>query len=59
MVVLTIEGMTCAACVGAVERGVRAVKGVNGVTVSLMGKSGKVMYDDGLTTAAEIVAAVK
>ena len=47
LVLLNIGGMTCAACVGAVERAVRGVSGVTSVSVSLMGKSAKVLFDDG------------
>ena len=40
-VTLSIRGMTCAACVGAVERALVAVEGVREVSVSLMGKRGQ------------------
>ena len=45
---LSIRGMTCAACVGAVERALVAVPGVKEVSVSLMGKRGQVFYSPDL-----------
>ena len=39
---LSIEGMMCAGCVSAVEDALRAVPGVEGVTVSLDDKSAMV-----------------
>ncbi|KAL1496178.1 hypothetical protein AB1Y20_014795 [Prymnesium parvum] len=56
---LAVGGMTCAACVGAVERAVRSVDGVSAVSVSLMGKSGKVHFDKDLTHAGAIVRAIE
>ena len=40
---LSIQGMTCAACVGAVERALTKAVGVSHVSVSLMGKRGQVV----------------
>ena len=45
-VCLSIDGMSCAACVGAVEGALRGMDGVLSASVSLMGKSGKVSYDE-------------
>ena len=56
---LTIDGMTCAACVGAVERGLLAMPGVLVASVSLMSKSGRVTIDTRTTRAAKVVAAVR
>ena len=42
--VLSIGGMSCAACVGAVERSLNKLPGVSAVSVSLMGKRGQVFY---------------
>ena len=50
--------MTCAACVGAVERGLSAKPGIRHVSVSLMSKSGRVRFDERELRAAEIVATV-
>jgi len=44
MLMLAIDGMTCAACVGAVERALYKRDGVEHVSVNLMGKRGQVVY---------------
>ena len=58
VVVLGIGGMSCAACVGAVERGLLARAGVLSASVSLMAGSGKVSYDPRLVQPATLVAMV-
>jgi len=44
MIMLAINGMTCAACVGAVERALYKRDGIDHVSVNLMGKRGQVVY---------------
>jgi len=51
---VAVEGMTCTACVGAVERGLRAHPGVLSASVSLMGKAAKIRYDERSTRPDEI-----
>ena len=58
VVVLRIGGMSCAACVGAVERALLAHPGVKLASVSLMAGSGKVTYDPGRTQPRTIVDVV-
>jgi Cu+-exporting ATPase len=58
-VMLSIRGMTCAACVGAVERALVGVPGVREVSVSLMGKRGQVFYSPDLASPPLLVDAVK
>jgi Au+-exporting ATPase len=53
---LTVEGMTCASCVGRVERALRAVPGVTGATVNLATETAQV---EGLADPAALVAAIK
>ena len=55
---LSIRGMTCGACVGAVERALVAVPGVREVSVSLMGKRGQVFYAPDLVEPPMLVEAV-
>ena len=55
---LSINGMTCAACVGAVERALHAVPGVAEVSVSLMGKRGQVFFDSSRVAPPALVDAV-
>ena len=57
-VLLAIKGMTCAACVGAVERALVAVPGVREVSVSLMGKRGQVFFTPDSVETAALVDAV-
>ena len=42
--------MTCASCVGRVERGLKKVEGVGEVVVNLATERATVQYDPGLTT---------
>ena len=53
-----VAGMGCAMCVAAVEKAVKAVDGVNEVTVSLIENSMTVDYDDGKVSADAIMDAV-
>ena len=57
-VALTIEGMSCASCVGNVERALLGMDGVQSATVSLMSKSGKVTFDSRRVDVPKIVAKV-
>ena len=57
-VTLDISGMTCAACVGRVERGLKKVEGVEEANVNLATERASVTYDPAKTSAAELVAKV-
>lgn len=54
--ILTIEGMTCASCVGRVEKALRAVPGVQGASVNLATEKASVQ---GGATAEALAAAVR
>ena len=54
----SITGMSCAACSAGIERTVSRLSGVNSVTVSLMGETMLVDYDESLLSAKEIIDAV-
>ncbi len=43
---LAVSGMSCASCVGRVERGLNALEGVGGVAVNLASESARVVLDD-------------
>ena len=58
-VTLPVEGMTCAACVGAVERSLRKVPGVAEASVNLVLKRAHVVFDEGLTAAPALVDAIR
>ncbi len=57
-IILNITGMTCAVCVGAVEKAVSGVEGVSSVSVNLTNGKMKAVFDDSKTTADAIKAAV-
>ena len=54
---LSVQGMTCASCVGRVERALKAVPGVRDAAVNLATERATVQMSGG-TTAAQLVAAV-
>jgi heavy metal translocating P-type ATPase len=58
VVSLTVEGMTCASCVGRVERALKAVPGVVEASVNLAAGSATVRLADGATTTGELIGAV-
>lgn len=54
-----VLGMTCAACAVHVEKDVRKVRGVTDVTVSLVGNTMTVDYDETAVRPADIIRSVK
>lgn len=58
-ILLDIGDMSCAACVGRVEKALLAVPGVLAARVSLPAETADVTIASGLTTAADLVAAVE
>ena len=56
--VLPIEGMTCASCVGRVERAIRQVPGVAGVSVNLATERAEVTFDGGKGNAGAVADAI-
>jgi heavy metal translocating P-type ATPase len=59
MVSLTVDGMTCASCVGRVERALKAVPGVLDASVNLAAGSATVRVPSGGVTAASLIRAVE
>jgi Cu+-exporting ATPase len=55
---LPIEGMTCASCVGRVEQAIRGVRGVIDVSVNLATEKAEVTFWPGRSDAAAVAAAV-
>ncbi len=55
-VTLEIEGMTCASCVGRVEKALSAGEGVLQASVNLATETATVVFATGATTAADIAA---
>ena len=56
---LPVEGMTCASCVGRVERALKKVEGVSGATVNLANERATVQYAAGLADRAALVSAIE
>jgi P-type Cu+ transporter len=56
---LGVQGMTCASCVGRVERGLRKLEGVEVVTVNLATERASVTYDPAMTTPQSLLETVK
>ncbi|WP_448624041.1 heavy metal translocating P-type ATPase [Geodermatophilus sp. URMC 64] len=54
----TVGGMTCASCVGRVEKALRRVDGVREAAVNLATETATVEYDAGLAGPADLAAAV-
>jgi Cu+-exporting ATPase len=57
-VLLSINGMTCAACVAAVERSLTSLSGVREVSISLMGKRGQVFFKPDAVQPEQLIAAI-
>ncbi|MEL6062656.1 MULTISPECIES: heavy metal translocating P-type ATPase [unclassified Methylobacterium] len=55
---LVIEGMSCASCVGRVERALAAVPGVTGASVNLATGRAAIRHPEGLVPMPDLVAAV-
>ena len=53
-----VKGMTCAACSAHVEKSVRKLEGVRGVSVSLLTNSMEVQFDPAVVTPEQICRAV-
>lgn len=56
---LTIEGMTCSACVRAVERAVSKVEGVETVSVNFATEKAQIDYNPDVLRLSDIKAAIK
>ncbi|MGY6270588.1 heavy metal translocating P-type ATPase [Achromobacter denitrificans] len=56
---LSVTGMTCASCVGRVEKALKAVPGVSGATVNLATERASVTAAGGVASAALIQAVAK
>jgi len=55
---LSVEGMTCASCVGRVENALKAVNGVTNASVNLATETAEVVFADGTTSVQALVAAI-
>ena len=54
-----VIGMSCSACVSAVDKAVRHVEGVSDVNVNLLNNNMVVIYDENMTSTTNIVHAVE
>ena len=57
--VLALDGLSCASCVGRVERSLAAVPGVSGASVNLATGRGVVQHPEGAVPLRDFVAAVE
>lgn len=57
--ILKVTGMTCGGCTSNVTRALVAIDGVNNVNVSLAGGEAKVDFDEHITSAEKLIAAVQ
>lgn len=55
----SVGGMTCSACSAGIEKTVKKINGVQSVSVSLMGKSMEVIFDENATSDEAIISAVE
>ncbi|HEU0121579.1 MAG TPA: copper ion binding protein, partial [Bryobacteraceae bacterium] len=56
---LDVQGMTCAACVGHVEKALHKVPGVTQASVNLLANEARVAFDPARTSPAALIAAVE
>lgn len=56
---LGIQGMTCAACVGRVERALKGVEGVSDASVNLATERASVSFDPAHTSVAALLGAIE
>jgi len=56
---LKVTGMTCGGCTSNVTHALKAITGVNDVTVSLSAGEATVQYDERLTSPGQLKSAVK
>ena len=55
----SVEGMSCSACALSIEKKLNSEKGVNNCSVSLMGKSMCVDFDENIISSKDIFSLVK
>lgn len=58
-VTLDVSGMTCAACAGRIERGLRALPGVNSAAVNLALETAAIDYDPAAATVGALTGAIE
>ncbi|MGE0280464.1 MAG: heavy metal translocating P-type ATPase [Rhizobiaceae bacterium] len=56
---LSVEGMTCASCVGRIEKALRAVPGVTDASVNLATERAAVRYLRGVVDVGDLIGAVR
>ena len=56
---LSISGMTCASCVMAIDRTLRAVPGISEATVNLAAEQAAISFDPRHVTPAEMISTIK
>ena len=57
-IVLAIDGMTCASCVSSIESGLKPLKGIKSVNVSLLANRGDIVVDPNVIRLSDITTAI-
>ncbi|MHA1198828.1 MAG: heavy metal translocating P-type ATPase [Candidatus Heimdallarchaeaceae archaeon] len=56
---ISVEGMTCAACVSRVEKALTSVDGVDSASINLVSHNAKLIYDPSILKEKDVLKAVK
>ncbi|MGG5254441.1 heavy metal translocating P-type ATPase [Neobacillus sp. SM06] len=59
LIVLPVEGMTCASCVSTIEKALSNLQGVKGAKVNLAAEKAQVEFDEGKVAVPDMVKAIQ
>ena len=58
MLSIPVEGMSCVSCAAHVKRTVKAIDGVSGVEVDLVGRAVRLVYDPAIASPQQVADAI-